>query len=224
MDLPFSAVQFFEVFARYHAAVWPMPVLLNAVALLVVFSSWRGSPATGRAVLIVLAALWAWTAVAYYFMFFSALTAAAWWFGAAFLVGSASFLGAALRKAVVRFELRNTLGGLAGAALIAYALLFYPLIGHLSGHRFPAVPTFGLPCPTPIFTIGVLLLARTPLPGFVFVVPVLWSALGTVAALRLGVPQDLGLVAAALAAIVGWAAKPRAGLSRSAPPQRRVAT
>jgi hypothetical protein len=60
------------------------------------------------------------------------------------------------------------------------------------------MPTFGLPCPTTIFTIGTLCLLRTPFPRHVLGAPFLWAAIGSQAAFLLGVYQDLGLLAAGL--------------------------
>jgi hypothetical protein len=60
------------------------------------------------------------------------------------------------------------------------------------------MPTFGLPCPTTIFTLGILLFATAPLPRSVFAVPLLWAAVGSTAAFRFGIPQDLGLLVAGL--------------------------
>jgi hypothetical protein len=60
-----------------------------------------------------------------------------------------------------------------GAALVAFALIVYPVLSRLLGHEYPAVPTFGLPCPTTIFTVGVLLFAKAALPRSVLVVPLL---------------------------------------------------
>jgi hypothetical protein len=88
-----------------------------------------------------------------------------------------------------------------GAVLIVYALVVYPVLGHLLGHRYPAAPTFGLPCPTTIFTFGVLLWARAPVPRVLVVVPMLWAALGAVAAMQLGVPEDFGLLVAGVTAV-----------------------
>lgn len=48
---------------------------------------------------------------------------------------------------------------LAGIALIADALVLYPVWSAYSGHSYPETATFGLPCPTTIFTIGVLCFA-----------------------------------------------------------------
>jgi hypothetical protein len=92
--------------------------------------------------------------------------------------------------------------GATGGILIAYALLAYPLLGWLAGHRYPRAPTFGVPCPTAIFTLGILLLAAPPVPRVAYIVPVLWAAVGSVAAFALGVPEDLGLLAAGIAALV----------------------
>ena len=40
--MPFTAQQFFEVFGPYHAALWPAPVFLNALAVLALVLAWRG--------------------------------------------------------------------------------------------------------------------------------------------------------------------------------------
>ena len=86
--------------------------------------------------------------------------------------------------------------GTGGAALIVFALVIYPILAYVAGHRFPATPTFGLPCPTTILTLGLLLWADPPRPWSVLVIPLAWSALGASAAVQLGVWEDFGLVAA----------------------------
>jgi hypothetical protein len=65
------------------------------------------------------------------------------------------------------------------------------------GRGYPAAPTFGTPCPTTIFTLGVLACLRPPCPPRVFIAPVLWAVIGSQAALLFGVYEDLGLAAAA---------------------------
>lgn len=58
------------------------------------------------------------------------------------------------------------------------------------------MPTFGLPCPTTVFTIGLLAFLKRPYPRSVFIVPILWCLVGFQAAFLLGVPQVLGLLVA----------------------------
>ena len=106
------------------------------------------------------------------------------------------------RQRRLQFALHGGVRAWVGGTLVLFALVVYPLVGHLLGHRYPAVPTFGLPCPTTIFTIGVLLFATAPVPRSVFVVPGLWAAVGSTAAFALGVYQDLGLLVAGGVAVV----------------------
>jgi hypothetical protein len=198
MNLPFTAEQFFEVFARYNESVWPAQVLLNALALGAIALLFRARPSSSRWIAALLSFSWAWMAVAYHFLFFSAINPAAWLFGALFLVGASWLAWVGVIHSRLQFRFQGGLRGGVGGGLILYALVLYPLIGHLLGHRYPAVPTFGLPCPTTIFTLGLLLFAVTPLPRSVFAVPLIWAAIGSTAAFQLGVLQDLGLLAAGL--------------------------
>ena len=79
------------------------------------------------------------------------------------------------------------------AALLVFALLIYPIWGTLAGHAYPALPSFGLPCPTTIFTIGVLALASSPSLRAILTVPILWSLVGSQAVFVVDVKPDLGL-------------------------------
>ena len=56
------------------------------------------------------------------------------------------------------------------------------------------------PCPTTIFTFGLLLWSTKPIPAFALIIPFLWSIIGTMAAISLQVPQDFGL---GIAGVVG---------------------
>lgn len=197
MNLPFTPEEFFRVFARYNESVWPMQIALNAAAVVCIALLFAPRQWASRAICVVLSLLWAWMAFAYQFAFFTDINPAAWIFGAVFLLGSLAFAWfGAVREMVL---LRPALGarGVVGATLIAFALVVYPIIGH----RYPNAPTFGLPCPTTIFTLGMLLFSVQPVSRWVFVVPLLWAAAGTLAAFQLGVLEDLGLLVAGVATI-----------------------
>ena len=90
-----------------------------------------------------------------------------------------------------------------GALFLAYALIVYPLLAISFGHGYPRTPAFGItPCPTTIFTFGLLLWTDDYLPKYVLVIPALWSLIGFSAAVQLGVYEDFGLV---VAGVVGTA-------------------
>jgi len=62
------------------------------------------------------------------------------------------------------------------------------------------VPTFGVPCPTAILTIGLLLTARGPASTWLIVAPALWGFVAGSAVLLFGVWSDYPLLAAAVLA------------------------
>jgi hypothetical protein len=72
------------------------------------------------------------------------------------------------------------------------------VLGQALGHVYPASPTFGLPCPTTIFTFGIFLLADRRLSVWAVVIPALWSAIGFAAAVSLSMTEDYGLLVAGL--------------------------
>jgi hypothetical protein len=200
MDVPFSTGEFLGVFARYNQAVWPAQVVFVAVAVLAVLLALRPSPGAGRAVVGVLASFWAWMGAVYHALFFTAINPAAYLFAILF-VAQAALLAAAAAGEAPTFRLRADARGITGVLLLAYALAGYPAVGYLLGHRYPHAPTFGLPCPTTIFTLGLLLWAER-LPVRLLIIPVAWSLVGSTAAGSLGMGEDYALLPAAAAALV----------------------
>lgn len=217
MKLPFSPEQFFEVIRSYNESVWPAQVLLTvlAVGALALLGSKRAW--AGRAIWAVLALLWAWIGIVYQLAFFTKINPAAYAFGVLFLVGAAVFLRFALAGGPPAFVAARDLRSTLGLGLIGYALVVYPWWSSVGGHAYPDLPTFGLPCPTTIFTIGMLAMARGGRTWPAYVAPVLWSLVGVQAAFLLAVLPDLGLGVAGLIAI-GLAARG----SRSAAPLARA--
>ena len=207
--LQFTAAQFFDVFSRYNAAVWPAPVvayLLGAVTVLAALSRHRAGSIVAAA---VLGSFWAWTGIVYHWLAFAGINQAAWLFGAFFVV-EALLLASFAQQ--LQFNYRADLRSVVGLSFIAYAAVLYPLLGLAAGHAYPAMPMFGItPCPLTIFTLGLLLLARRP-RWPLLIVPVLWSLIGGSAAFLLHVPQDwLLLVSGPLALVLLWRARAAAG-------------
>ena len=162
--MPFTSDQFFAVFRAYNEAVWPAQWLLAAAGALALGAALSRRPAGGRAAYLLLGALWLWMAVAYHLAFFAAINPAASLFAALFAVAAGLFFRQGLRTAPPRLAVRGGWRRNVGLTLALYGLAVYPLLNPLFGHRFPAAPGFGLPCPTTLFTLGVLSLAP-PGPG-----------------------------------------------------------
>ena len=197
MAPPFSSEQFFAVFAQYNETVWPIQIVFVLCAVGSIAAVFL-RPSSAKWVLGFLAMLWFWMGVAYHWLFFSRINPIAVVFGGAFVIEGALLLWYAWRTADLQFQpLLNTPGFL-GGALVAYGLIVYPLLGLILGHRYPMQPTFGLPCPTTIFTVGVLLWVRGRVPWPVLVVPAAWSIVGMSAVRFFGVVEDAMLPVAGL--------------------------
>jgi hypothetical protein len=187
------------VFARYNQAVWPAQLLFYLLAGAVLWRARRPRARSGQVVAGVLAFLWAWMAVVYHWTFFRPINPAAAVFAALFLLQALLLAHAGLVRGGISLAPSRSAAGIAGMIQVAYALVGYPLIGLAAGVAYPRAPTFGLPCPTTIFTLGVLLWAER-IPVRLLAIPFAWSLLGTSAALQHGIVQDLALPAAGLAA------------------------
>ena len=197
MRIPFTVEQFFDVFGTYNAAIWPVQVLAYALGIVALALAFRESRLSTRIVSGILALFWIWMGISYHIIHFSVINPAAWIFGIFFALHGLLFLiaGTIFRRLAFRFTLKPP--PIIGACFILYAIVIYPLLGISFGHSYPRSPMFGVaPCPTTIFTWGVLLWAIKPVPAYLLVIPLLWSLVGMSAAVNLRVPQDYGLVVA----------------------------
>lgn len=198
MNLPFTREQFFEVFAAYNTAVWPAQFVLVLIAIALLVVIFRTPARAGRIVSYGLALLWTWLGLAYHLTFFREINPAAPVFAAISLASAAALAWFGGAKGGLRFEAGMSGRTVLGMIVVMYALVIYPAIGALLGHHYPATPTFGLPCPTTIFTFGLLLMAAPGSSKALLIGPIIWAAIGANAAFALGVMQDLGLVVVAV--------------------------
>jgi hypothetical protein len=197
MQLPFTREQFFDLFAAYNSALWPAVVVLWIASVVVSVRLMSSRRPSDRWISALLAAHWIWSAVAYHAVFFTRINAAAWVFAALFLVEGALFLWVGVVQRRVSFAPRGGPWALLAWLLIAYSLV-YPAINAAQHGTWVRIPAFAVPCPTTIFTAGLLILARD-VPWRLSVVPVIWSLIGGSAASLLGVRADLVLPIAGLA-------------------------
>ena len=158
--------------------------------------------AAGRIVGAGLAVMWLWTGIAYHWLHFVDINAAAWLFGALFVVQTLLMVHAAVVRDRLAFAPGGGTRAWLGWLLVAYAVVLYPLIGMATGDAYPAMPMFGItPCPVVVFTFGLFLLARDPIPRRLLVMPVVWSLIGGSAALLLRMPQDWVLLLSGFAVV-----------------------
>jgi uncharacterized protein DUF6064 len=213
MPLAFTREQFFDLFVAYNEALWPAVIAIWLTSAAVVALRLSARHQHDRWVSALLVVHWTWSALAYHVAFFTRINPAAWLFAALFLGQAVLFF----RVGVVQRRLSFAPWGSAWAplawGLIVYALA-YPAINAFDHRSLLRIPTFGLPCPTTIFTAGVLMLA-TPRCWSLSVVPMIWAAVGGSATFLLGVHADVALPIAGIALAIS-------SVRRTTPEQRRA--
>jgi len=200
MNVPFTAEEFMGIMRTYNLAVWPAQIaayLLGGAALLLTFRRTRYSD---RLVTYILAGMWLMNGVGYHLGFFTRINPAAYGFGVLFIIEGAWLIFEGVWRDNLVFGRGVDGYSVTGWAMVFYAMILYPLLGVLSGHLYPFSPMFGLaPCPTTIFTFGLLLTGRDGFPLRLAALPFIWSIIGSFAALKWGVYEDTGLLVAGLA-------------------------
>jgi len=198
MKLPFTLEQFLDIFRQYNISVWPIQVVLVVLALAATYFSIFKRSYSDKIIVSVLTFLWLWMGIVYHLIHFSSINKAAIVFGLLFIIQALLIFYLGIIKNKLRFQFSLNRYGITGMVLILFALIIYPLLAYRLGHVYPSSPTFGLPCPTTIFTFGILLFSSSRVPFIVFIIPAIWSIIGFSAAVSLGMKEDTGLLIAAL--------------------------
>jgi hypothetical protein len=202
MNLPFTSEQFLEVFKNYNLAIWPMQIIAYVSGIAVLVLTKKKTAYSGRVIWCILSFYWLWMGGVYHITYFASINLVAYGFGLLFIVQGILFLWIGTAKPEIRFRFILEIRFITGAVFILYALLIYPLIGYFAGHRFPQSPLFGVaPCPTTIFTFGLFLWAEQKVPKYILIIPALWSVIGFLAAIYLGIVEDIGLLFAGVIGI-----------------------
>lgn len=194
MNVPFTIDQFLGVIKNYNEAVWPIQAIFYLLGLMIIYIIVRKTTYSDRLINLTLALIWLWIGIVYHLVFFTSINKAAYAFGAITILQGVVFLYLGVFKNKITYKFRLDSYGWVGLLFIVYALAVYPVIGYFSTHSYPYSPTFGLPCPTTIFTFGLFLLIDKRVSLWVLVIPLLWAIIGTSAALNFGITEDIGLL------------------------------
>jgi hypothetical protein len=201
-SLPFTREAFLAMFGAYNQAIWPLQVVAYVLAITSVALAIRPARASDRLIAAILAIYWLWIGSVFFLGYQRLLdpspisTLAT----LGFLLQGVLWLWFGVVRRELTFKARLSPLGIVGGALIVYAAVGYPVFAYLDGHIFPASPGFGLgtvPCPTTIFTFGLLLWTNARVPKWLLVVPTLWAVMGGISApLNYGIYEDVGLLVA----------------------------
>jgi hypothetical protein len=200
--MQFTKEQFIEIFVKYNTSVFPVQIFLYILGLIAVYLAFKKSANSDKLICIILTLFWLWIGIVYNFIFFSTINKAAYIFGSLYIIQSGLFFYTGVIKSRLKFNFHPDKYTITGAVLIAYGLLIYPLLGMVLGHIYPAQPTFGLPCPTTIFTFDMLLWSANKASKYLLIIPGVWSVIGFFAALNFGIYEDIGLLVSGVTGVI----------------------
>ena len=199
--------QFFLMWAQANTALWPMDLLWYTAGIAAIILAIRPVRASSRVIAAFLAVYYVWLAIVFFGIYYTPLNDHSPAYAVMFALGGALFFVAGVIRRDLQFQPKWDLLGVTGGIFMVYALA-YPLIDAVTGHEFPAAPVFGVaPCPSTIFTAGLLLWTRPGMPMYVLVAPLVWLMSQTPAeALAMGVVADVARVpvGASTMALLVW--------------------
>jgi hypothetical protein len=138
----------------------------------------------------------------YHLWFFTPINKAAYLFGALFILQGGLFILDANFRKIIEFRFTGSGMHYMGYLIIFYGLLLYPFIGFSQQQLADRTISLGLPCPTTIFTFGLLMLTGKRVPLFLLIIPGLWAVVGLSATINFGIFQDFILIVVAVTAII----------------------
>ncbi len=195
MNLSVDLDQTMSVFGAYNLAIWPMQVFAYLAGLVALYSASKQTSFSNNIASGILSFFWMWTGLVFCIFFWAPTYPAAYAFGALFIAQGVVFLLQSFKPSL-SFRARRNQFTLTGSLFIAYAMVGYPLLGYFLGHVYPRSLPFGLvPCPTAVFTMGLLMLTDKNVPRNVLVIPVIWSICAVVPVVS-GIYEDAGLILA----------------------------
>ena len=201
MKTPFTSEQFIEVFKNYNLAVFPVQIIFYLMAFWIVYLMIKPNSKSDKIITLLLSFFWLWMGIVYHIIFFATINKLAFVFGVFFIIQGILFLIFGVVQDKFSFVFQKEKYGIIGLIFIAFSLIIYPILGFSFGHIYPFSPTFGLPCPTTIFTFGVLLLNQKKCPISILIIPFIWSIIGLMAVFQFGMLEDFSLIVASLVTV-----------------------
>lgn len=201
MKIPFTTEQFFEVIEKYNLAVFPAQLVLLLLGILSVILLHSKKESGNKLIGSFLGVLWIWTGVAYHLVFFTEINKAAYFFGGFFVLQGLFFFIETFRKKL-EFAFNGRFTDYVAYFFLVFGIVIYPVLLYLLENSLHTTITLGLPCPSTIFTFGLLILTSSKLSKYLLIIPTVWTIIGTGAAINFGVYPDYLMPITALIALI----------------------
>ena len=191
--LSFSLEEFLLVLESYNLDIWPIQIIAYALILIILFVSLKPAKYSSIIILAVLSFFWLFNGIVFCFIYWAPSHIFGYIFGIFCTVQGLLFLYSLIRSDI-KIVPPNKTYLLIGMLFFLYSMIGYQLFGYYLDHIYPKFFPVGLvPCPTTIFTLGLLIIINTKIPIKYIAIPLIISLGGLLAAYN-GIYEDIGLI------------------------------
>ncbi|CAG0944856.1 hypothetical protein ANRL1_01983 [Anaerolineae bacterium] len=168
------------------------------MVFIVLFFAIKRTRHSDRLIAAILAFFWLWIGLRFWLPF-SVSTPTFYAIAALFIIQGSLFLVEAVKPSMA-YRIGTDVYSLTGVVLILYAMVGFPIGAYLVGHIYPQMGMVGMfPCPTVLFTCGLLLCANSKVQKYMLIIPLLWGFAG-VYWTTVGLVEGAGVVVGAVVA------------------------
>ncbi len=198
-----TLANFLDYASHYNQDLYPAQYPLLGLGLIAVLLTFFDTHRASRCISAILAFFYGWIGIQFYLVYFKELMPAYQVFGVLFLVQAIIFVIEGAVRNRIKFGFKANLYGLTGAVLIVYAMFGYQALEYLLDRGYPEILSFGMfPCPTVIFSLGILLWTKTKIPSYILLFPILTALSGFIPAFMIGIVEDIGLIISGILALL----------------------
>jgi hypothetical protein len=202
MDTPFSTENFFLVIEDYNQWIFPFQILIFILGILCAGLLFFKKSYKNKIIGSLLGFFWIWTGLIYHIALFTNISHLAYAFGGVFILQGFFIINETFNdnKLIYALKLKNR--HILGYVLIAYSLIFYPLVSYFIQGSASNIESLGLPCPTTIFTFGFFMLTSVRFPRYLLIIPSVWALIGLITAINFRIYEDFIIILVAFLAVM----------------------
>lgn len=201
MNISLTIDQMLSVFEAYNTATWPVQVIICLLGITAVFLTTRTLKNSSKIISAILSFTWLWTGIVFCILYWAPVFAPSYGYAALYIIQGVIFF-AYIFNTKLSFRFEANIYSIIGTIFIAYSMVGYLLVGYFLDHIYPqSVSIILAPCPTVVFTFGLLLMTDKKVPKYILIIPLFWSLCGIIPVL-MGISEDIGLIIAGVAGTI----------------------
>ena len=191
----FTLERFLNYASIYNLDLYPAQYLMLGLGLIAILTVFFRTERSSRFISAILAFFYGWIGIQFYIIYFKEFMPIPFVFGILFIIQALIFILEGTISNRISFQFKADLYGLTGALLLFYALLGYQALEYLLGRGYPEILSFGMfPCPTVIFSLGLLLWTEKKFPPYILIFPIINALSGFIPAFMIVIIEDIGLI------------------------------